>query len=296
VPQIQANSLLLEYEVFGSPGDPPVLLIMGLGMQMTRWPIPFCEQLASHGYRVIRFDNRDVGRSTWFSHVPPLDLLGLMQSLMMGRPVEVPYSLADMAADAIGLLDALQIEAAHLVGASMGGMIAQLVATHYRHRTWSLSSLMASSGNPAWSRPSPEILTRIMVRPAADPQSLLDHGIETLRVMASRSYEFNAAEARMRVQADLDRGHNPAGVTRQLAATAVTGDRRAQLQDIVAPTLVLHGADDPLFPVAAAHELAQCIAGAHLKVIPGMGHELPEHIIQPVVAAIVGNLHRAVRC
>jgi pimeloyl-ACP methyl ester carboxylesterase len=296
VPHAQTNNLLLEYEVLGSPADPPVLLIMGLGMQMTRWPVPLCEQLASHGYRVIRFDNRDVGRSTWFSHAPPLDLLGIMQSLMLGQTVRVPYTLKDMAADVIGLLDALQIEAAHLVGASMGGMIAQLLAAHYPARTWSLNSLMSTSGNPALPRPSPAVLTRIMVRPPEDPQSLLEHGIETLRVMASPGYEFNAAEARIRVLADLDRGYNPAGVTRQLAATAVTGDRRPQLQHIVAPTLVLHGEDDPLFPVEAAHELAACIAGAQLQVIPCMGHELPGHVIEPIVSAIVGNLRRAMRC
>jgi len=298
VPQIQANGLLLEYDIVGSPSDPPVLLIMGLGMQLTRWPVPMCEQLAAHGYQVIRFDNRDVGRSTWFSAAQTPELATVMQAKMTGQPVRVPYTLSDMVADVIGLLDALRIETAHIVGASMGGMIAQLVAAHYPQRIWSLTSMMSNSGNPDLPRPAPAVVARIMIRPPEDTDlvGLTEHGIETIRVMASPRYEFDVAHARKRVQEDLARGYNPNGITRQIAAITATGDRRVHLGNILAPTLVLHGEDDPLFPVAAAHELAACIKGAHLRIIPGMGHELPEHLYQPLVAAIVGNLRRGVRC
>ena len=295
MPQLQANSLQLEYETFGSPTDPPVVLIMGLGMQMTRWPVPLCERLRAHGYWVIRFDNRDVGRSSWIN-LPAPDVMSLMQAMMMGQRAQIPYTLADMAADVIGLLDALQLDTAHLVGASMGGMIAQLVAAHYPERTLSLTSVMSNSGNPAVPMAAPEVLARVTMRPPDDAPlaALIEHGVDTMRAMTSPRHEFEEADVRARVAADLERGYNPVGVNRQLAAVTVAGDRRAHLQRIVAPTLVLHGEDDPLFPVAAAYDLAAAIPHAQLQVIPGMGHELPSHLHDVVATAILGNLRRAV--
>jgi pimeloyl-ACP methyl ester carboxylesterase len=295
VPQLQANNLQLEYETFGSRTDPAVVLIMGLGMQMTRWPVPLCERLQAQGYWVIRFDNRDVGRSSWID-VPVPDVMTLMQAMMTGQRARIPYTLTDMAADVVGLLDALQIHTAHLVGASMGGMIAQLVAADYSERVLSLTSVMSNSGNPAVPMAAPEVLARITTRPRDDATmaDLIEHGVLTMRVMTSPHHEFEETQIRARVAADLERGYNPVGVNRQLAAVTLAGDRRAYLRRIVAPTLVLHGEDDPLFPVAAAYDLAATIPEAQLQVISGMGHELPTNLLEPIATAIVGNLRRAV--
>jgi len=206
----------------------------------------------------------------------------------------VPYTLEDMAADTIGLLDALHIPAAHVVGASMGGMIGQLLAADYPARVLSLASIMSSSGNPALPPPAPAAVAALISRP-------LDTGITaaaefllaTLRILASPGYEFDEALARGRVLEEMQRGYNPAGFSRQLAAVTVNGDRRPKLRCILAPTLVVHGEQDPLFPAAAARDVAESIAGAELKLIAGMGHDLPPPLYDAIVAAIVRNAQRA---
>jgi pimeloyl-ACP methyl ester carboxylesterase len=288
VPQVQANGISLEYESFGAANDPAVVLIMGLGAQLTRWTIPFCQKLAARGYRVIRFDNRDVGRSTHLRDAPVPNLGQLIGARMAGAPMDVPYTLADMAADTIGLLDALHIDKAHIVGASMGGMIAQLVAADYPERTLSLTSMMSTSGNPALPPPTPAAAAVLMTRSPdpANQEAYLSHGLSSLRTLASPGYPFDTDATRQRLLTDLDRGYNPEGYSRQIAAVGASGDRRAKLRTITAPTMILHGADDPLVPVAAGRDTAECIPNAELRILPGMGHDIPVALYDAIVDAI----------
>lgn len=288
MPQVQANGISLEYESFGAANDPGVVLIMGLGAQLTRWTIPFCEKLAARGYRVIRFDNRDVGRSAHLHDAPVPNLGHIMAARMTGAPMEMPYTLDDMAADTVGLLDALQIDKAHIVGASMGGMIAQLVAADYPERTLSLTSMMSTSGNPALPPPTPEAAAVLMTRSPdpANQEAYLNHGLSSLRTLASPGYPFDTDATRQRLLTDLDRGYNPAGYARQLAAVVASYDRRAKLRTVAAPAMILHGADDPLVPLAAGRDTAESIPNAELRVIPGMGHDIPVALYDAIVDAI----------
>lgn len=295
MPQVQANGISIEYEAFGAASAPLVLLIMGLGAQLTRWPAAFCDQLAAHGFRVVRFDNRDVGRSTHLTAAPVPDLGAVLAMRSMGLPVEVPYKLRDMAADTVALLDALQVERAHIVGASMGGMIAQIVASEFPQRVLSLTSIMSTTGNPMLPPPSPAATAVLMTR-APDPKdqaAYLAHSLNALRTLSSPGYPFDEAAVRERVLTDLGRGYNPAGYLRQITAVSVSGDRREQLKRITAPTVVLHGADDPLVPIAAGRDTAATIPNAELRVVPGMGHDLPVPLYDTIIDAIVSAARRA---
>jgi pimeloyl-ACP methyl ester carboxylesterase len=207
---------------------------------------------------------------------------------MAGAPMDVPYTLADMAADTIGLLDALHIDKAHIVGASMGGMIAQLVAADYPERTLSLTSMMSTSGNPALPPPTPAAAAVLMTRSPdpANQEAYLSHGLSSLRTLASPGYPFDTDATRQRLLTDLDRGYNPEGYSRQIAAVGASGDRRAKLRTITAPTMILHGADDPLVPVAAGRDTAECIPNAELRILPGMGHDIPVALYDAIVDAI----------
>jgi len=295
VPQVQANGITIEYEVFGSAADPVVLLIMGLGAQLTRWPVAFCEQLAARGFRVIRFDNRDVGRSTHLTSAPIPDIAHVLALCGMGMPVEVPYTLQDMAADAIGLLDALRVDKAHIVGASLGGMIAQIIAADYPQRTLSLTSIMSTTGNPALPAPTAAAAAVLFSR-APDPQdkaAYLAHALNSARTVASPGHAFNEPGVRERILTELSRGYNAAGTVRQMAAVGVSGDRTNQLKRITAPTVVVHGADDPLVNVAAGRATAAAIPNAELRIIPGMGHDLPIPLYGTLIDAIVAAAKRA---
>lgn len=295
MPQICANGISLEYESFGSDTNPVVLLIMGLGAQLTRWPVPFCEKLAARGYRVIRFDNRDIGLSTRLDGAPVPDLGMLVAARMAGLPLNVPYTLHDMAADTIGLLDALHIPQAHIVGASMGGMIAQLVAADYPQRTLSLTSIMSTTGNPALPPPTPAAAAVLMTRAPnpADREAFAAHGLNTLRTIGSPGYPFDEAAARERILNEAARSYHPAGFARQIAAVTASGDRREKNQRIKAPTMVVHGANDPLVPLAAGRDTAQSIGNAELRVIPGMGHDFPPQLYDRIVDAIDSAAQRA---
>lgn len=295
MPQVSANGIRLEYESFGPDSNPVVLLIMGLGAQLTRWPVPFCEKLAARGFRVIRFDNRDIGLSTRLEGVPVPDLRQIVAAHKTGLPVNVPYTLHDMAADTIGLLDALHIRQAHIVGASMGGMIAQLIAADYPQRVLSLTSIMSTTGNPALPPPTPAAAAVLMARAPnpADREAYLAHGLNTLRTLGSPGYPFDEAAARERILNEAARSYNPAGFGRQIAAATASGDRREKIQRIKAPTVVVHGADDPLVPLAAGRDTAQSIANAELRVIPGMGHDLPPQLYDTIVDAIESAANRA---
>lgn len=293
---VQANGITIAYDSFGSEDAEPILLISGLGVQMIRWTVPFCEILAARGYRVIRFDNRDVGLSTCFDDAPVPDITTVAGAVARGERPDVPYTLRDMADDAVGLLDALDIRQAHIVGRSMGGMIAQLVASEHPDRVLSLTSIMSGTGNPDLPPPAPEamaMLTRRAPNPLEDEAGFLDHAVAFSRVIASPGYPFDEAAHRAQALAEVKRAHSPAGSGRQIAAMASAGDRRAQLGTISVPTLVVHGAADKLIPSAGGRDTAASIPGAELLMIDGMGHDLPSPLYQTVARAIAANAGRA---
>jgi pimeloyl-ACP methyl ester carboxylesterase len=291
-----SNGVELAYDRFGNPDDPSILLIAGLGTQMIRWTPSFCEGLTGLGYHVVRFDNRDAGKSTHFGRYGTPDFAALSLALMAGEKPDVPYTLYDMAADAISLLDALEIERAHLVGRSMGGMIAQIMASTYPARTRSLVSIMSTTGNPALPPPLPDAM-ELMMRPTpdfdSDPAAFLANRLAFHRRIAGTGYPFDTETARDLIVAETRRASNRGGTARQIAAIAVTGDRRPQLAAITVPTLVIHGSDDPLFLPACGQDTAAAIPNAELMLIEGMGHDLPSALIPNLISAIDGNASRA---
>jgi len=271
----KSGAVAIEYETFGEPENEAVLLINGLGSQMTRWPDAFCALLVDKGLYPIRFDNRDVGLSTWMKD---------------GET----YTTADMAADAAAVLDAAGKPAAHIVGISMGGMIAQEFVATYPERTLSLTSIMSSTGNPDLPQPTPAAMATLTARPAnpSDPNFVAD-SVKRAKTIGSPAYPWPDGALAARARAEADRAFNPPGVARQMAAIRTSGDRRAKLAAITAPTVVLHGADDPLVPVAAGRDTAANIKGAELRIIPGMGHDLPPALYATFVETIERAVSRA---
>ncbi|HSW15211.1 MAG TPA: alpha/beta fold hydrolase [Solimonas sp.] len=293
---IRANGLQLSYETFGSAKHPALLLIMGLGGQLVMWPDSFCEALARGGYYVIRYDNRDIGLSDKLDHLgkPDIKRAGVMFTL--GLPVKAPYLIDDMAADAVGLLDALKIKTAHVVGLSMGGMIGQVLAAKHASRLRSLTLIMTSSSNPRLRQPSLRVRLRMMKRPRAlDRESLIRFGMDTWRVIGSPGHPASEEELREKVARQLDRNQHPRGFARQMLAIMASGSRVKLLPRIKTPTLVIHGADDPLVPVPAGRELAKLIPGAQLEVIPGMGHDLPRALLPKIEQLILHHAKHAER-
>ncbi|RBP04646.1 pimeloyl-ACP methyl ester carboxylesterase [Roseiarcus fermentans] len=287
----RVNRIEVAWESFGDASDEAILLISGLGTQMIRWTTPFCELLAARGYRVVRFDNRDTGGSTHFSASPAPDFAALTAALTAGRRPETPYTLGDMAADAIGLLDALGIAQAHVAGRSMGGMIAQVLAYDHRDRVLSLTSIMSSAGNPGSPQASPDVMalmTRPAPDPAVDPEGFLAARLAFARRIAGTGYRFDEGAHRALLREEARRGHDPGGAARQLAAMAAAGDRRGRLATITAPTLVIHGRCDPLIPFACGQDTAAAVPGATFMPIEGMGHDLPAELEETVAEAICG--------
>lgn len=289
MPIVSANGIELAYDSFGDESGPAILLISGLGTQMIRWMTPFCVDLANRGYRVVRFDNRDSGRSTHFTQSVPPDLGALGAALAAGQRPDVPYSLYDMAADAMGLLDVLSIAHAHVVGRSMGGMIAQVMASEYPDRVLSLTSIMSSTGNPSLPQAAPEVMAAMM-RPGPDPfsdeEGFLAHSSAVARLFAGTEHPFDEDEHRRLVREELRRGYDPTAAARQIAAMAVAGDRRSRLATITAPTLIIHGKDDPLIPPACGEDTAASVPHSELMMLDGMGHELPPRLYAMVAGAI----------
>jgi pimeloyl-ACP methyl ester carboxylesterase len=284
---IKANGITIEYETFGAKTAPPLLLVMGLGAQLTLWPVELCEALVARGFYVIRFDNRDVGLSTKFDSAGVPEVPAIIMAMMSGKPVNVPYTLHDMAADAMGLLDALGIAKAHIVGASMGGMIAQLIAADYPERTLSLTSIMSTTGNPTLPPAKPEAMAVLTNRPPSpDLPTMIDFGVAAARIVGSPGYPADEQRLRTRVKADFERSFAPTGFGRHIAAVVATGDRRAKLANVTAPTLVIHGDADPLVPVEGGRDTAANIKGAELLIIPGMGHDLPVQLVETIADAI----------
>ena len=260
------GALTICYQSFGRPSDPPLLLIMGLGAQMIVWEDDFCAALAARGFWVVRFDNRDVGRSSRISWTPPAE---------PGETIAAPYRLVDMAADAIGLMDALGIASAHLVGASMGGMIAQEMAIHWPARVRSLTSIMSTTGDPGLPPPSPEAVALFTAPPPRTPAEYVEGNVAAWRVLRGPGYPEDEERDRQRATRAVARGFDPEGARRQLLAVLASGSRKPALAGVIAPTLVIHGADDPLVPLAAGEDTAAAIPGARLVTLPRMGHALP---------------------
>jgi len=290
---VAANGITIEYESLGDPCAPPILLIMGLGMQLVAWPDAFCQGLIDRGFRVIRFDNRDSGLSSKIRVRRQPNLVAALAAAWLRLPVRTPYTLDAMAADAVGLLDALAIPRAHVVGLSMGGMIAQVVAATYPERVLTLTSIMSSSGSRRVSQPRPDAKRALLSKPRdpADPESVVDHLVGVFGVIGSPAFPTDRAALREQIVRSVRRGHYPAGLTRQLVAIIASGDRSKLLRKIVAPTLVIHGAEDPLVPVAAGRDTARHIAGAKLTVIEGMGHDLAPGLVPILVEAIAAHCH-----
>jgi pimeloyl-ACP methyl ester carboxylesterase len=273
----KANGLELCYQSFGSETDPPLLLIMGLGAQMIVWDDLFCEALAARGYWVTRFDNRDVGRSTKIDARPP-DLMKLMFGGRPAEPIAAPYLLKDMAADAIGLLNVLGARDAHIVGASMGGMIAQELAIHWPHCVKSLTSIMSTTGDPGLPPPRPEAFSFFMAPPPRTAEEYIEANVKTWRFLRNGEFPEEEARDRARAMRAAARGFEPEGGARQMVAVVASGSRKPALHSVKAPTLVLHGADDPLVPLAGGEDTARSIPGAKLVVIDRMGHTLPRAV------------------
>lgn len=293
---LNANSINLAYDSFGDEAAEVILLIAGLGTQMIRWTAPFCQDLAERGYRVIRFDNRDAGCSTHFTQHGTPDFGSLASMLMAGQRSDVPYTLSDMVSDAIGLLDALSIGQAHVVGRSMGGMIAQMLASEHPTRVLSLTSIMSSTGNPAMPPAAPDVMalmTRPAPNPALDEAGFVEHSVAFARRIAGTAHPFDEDAYRALVREEIRRAYVPGGFGRQIAAIAVTGDRRTRLATIRVPALVVHGTDDPLIPSACGEDTAASIPHAEFMLIDGMGHDLPPALHRTVTEAIDRIARRA---
>jgi len=274
--QISANGLQIEVDIQGPAAGEPLLLIMGLGMQLIGWPDELVQLLVDKGFRVIRHDNRDVGLSQGFDEfgVPNLVAAAVRQRLRL--PLRAPYQVADMAADALGVLDALGVRRAHVCGASMGGMIAQHLAARHPGRVRSLSLVMTTSGARHLPQARLAVQRALLSRPpAGDLAAYVAHTSRTLALIGSPAYPPDPQRVQQRLLASFRRAYRPAGTARQLMAVIADGDRSALLRHIVAPTWVMHGAADPLVPVAAGHDLARKIGGAEIDIVPGMGHDLP---------------------
>jgi pimeloyl-ACP methyl ester carboxylesterase len=273
---VNANGIKIEYESFGAESTPAILLIMGLGMQMIAWPDPFCQKLAAAGFRVIRFDNRDIGLSTHFDDRGVPNMIWAFLKARVGLKVRGPYDLNDMAADTVGLMDALQLREAHIVGASMGGMIAQQVAAKYPARAKSLVSIMSTSGDRRLPPATRDAQRALFARPANphDQNSIVEHSMKIWGVIGSPGFPSDPAELRARTQRSIARSYHPQGVARQLVGILASGDRSSDLKTIRVPTLVIHGDCDPLVRPACGEDTARKIPGARLRIIKGMGHDM----------------------
>jgi pimeloyl-ACP methyl ester carboxylesterase len=290
MPRLKANGLNLEYETFGSSSDPAILLIMGFSAQMIMWPEALCKGLADRGYQVIRFDNRDIGLSDKLDHLGEVNVMEAFMKAASGQSVASPYTLDDFAADSVGVLDALGIDAAHIVGASMGGMIAQLLAIHYPQRTRSLTSLMSTTGRPDLPPASPEAMAALTQPAPVERDARIAHTMKVWRTIGSKE-PFAADDEELRETAIriVDRApYHPPGIARQLVGILDSPPRHEMLGKVKKPAQVIHGADDPLINVAAGRDTAASIPGARLKIIEGMGHDFTSKLV-PVYLQEIGS-------
>jgi pimeloyl-ACP methyl ester carboxylesterase len=285
----RAGDVELAYETFGDPEDPAVLLVMGLGTQMLGWHEDFCEQIAARGFHVVRYDNRDVGRSTVLRDLPAPTVAQLLRRSKKAAG----YTLDHLADDGAALLDALGIERAHVVGASMGGMIAQTIAIRHPRRVMSLVSIMSNTGARLTGQPWPKTYPVLLSRSPADRDEYVEHTVRLFGLIGSPGFERDEEDLRRRAGRSFDRGRNPAGVARQLAAIIASGNRTKELRQIRVPTLVIHGTADRLVSPSGGRATARAIPGARLELIEGMGHDLPRAVWPRLVDGIAETAARA---
>ena len=289
MPKANANSIEIEYDTFGDPSSKPLLLVMGLGAQMIAWLEELCMMFVDKGFYVIRFDNRDIGLSTKFEEAGVPNIMKEFMARQQGKTISPPYTVEDMADDAVGLLDALNIEKAHICGASMGGMIVQIIALRHPTRVLSLTSIMSTTGNPNLPQAKPEAM-QLLLKPApTDREAYIEESVNLRRYLYGSGFPYNEDKEREFAAILYDRSFYPQGIARQLFAILAADNRAPKLGSIKVPTLVIHGGDDPLVPVEGGKETAATIPGAELLIIEGMGHSLPPEIWPQIVEAIAKN-------
>jgi pimeloyl-ACP methyl ester carboxylesterase len=293
MPNVTANGIQIEYDTFGDSSSSALLLVAGNGAQIYFWDAEFCELLVKKGYFVIRFDNRDAGLSTKFDEAGIPDFMAAVKAAMAGKPVESAYTLDDMADDAVDLLNALGIEKAHICGASIGGMIAQVIAYRHPKHVLSLTSIMSTTGNPDLPQAKPETIAAVLAPAPAERKAFVEHNMNVWRKIWSPGFPFEEKRARTFIEKSYDRSYYPQGAVRQNIALLANGDRRPSLSTIAVPTLVIHGADDPLIPVEGGKDTARVIPGARLFIIDGMGHDMPKGVWVEIVDAISENAVQA---
>lgn len=292
MPRVDANGIELEYDTFGRRSARPLVLVMGLGAQMILWDEEFCETLAARDFFVVRFDNRDVGLSTKFDHAGMPDVFRAVQKAATNQPVDAPYTLGDMADDTVYLMAALDIERAHVVGASMGGMIAQTLAIRHPERLLTMTSIMSTTGNPEVPPATPEALRVLLTPVPSEREAYLERSLRTWRVIGSPGFPFDEERVLARAARSFDRAFHPAGVARQLVAIIASGNRKRALRSVTTPTLVIHGDADPLARVEGGRDTADAVPGAELLIIEGMGHDLPRGAWVRIIDAIDAHASR----
>jgi pimeloyl-ACP methyl ester carboxylesterase len=296
MPRATANGIQIEYETFGKSSARPLLLIIGLGGQMIQWDEDLCKDLAGRGHYVIRYDNRDTGRSTKFEAAGVPNLMEIFGKIMQGEKIKAPYTLDDMADDGAGLLDGLGILQAHICGMSMGGMIAQTIAIRHPARVLSLTSIYSNTGNPRLRQPKPEIMSLLIAPPPVERKANIEHMLGLFKAIAGPAFPVDEAWTRRILAETYDHCFCPQGVVRQLVAILAHGNRGPALSSVKAPTLVIHGTADPLVPVEGGKDTANAIPGAELMLIEGMGHDLPHGGAWPrIVEAITAHTLNASR-
>ena len=289
MPRAQVNEIIIEYDTFGRNDADPLLLVMGLGAQLVFWEEEFCESLANKGFYVIRFDNRDCGLSTKFDKADVPSLKTLMSNDHSNEAVALPYTMDDLADDSIGLLDALGIQSAHLVGASMGGMIVQTVGWRHRERVRSITSIMSTTGDPSLPPPSPEALSVLFPPPVSGKDEYVENALKSWEVVRGSGYVQDIDRIRKRSERSWDRCYAPEGVERQMAAILGQGSRKAKLSELSVPFLVIHGTDDPLLSQECGQDTADTVSGAEIILIDGMGHDMPRET-WPIIINGIANL------
>jgi pimeloyl-ACP methyl ester carboxylesterase len=290
MPRAHGSGVELEYETVGDPAGRPLLLVQGLGAQLTSVEDGLCQELASRGFLIIRYDNRDAGLSTWFDDAPPVNLAAIWS----GDHASLAYTLEDMADDAVAVLDAVGVEAAHVVGISLGGMIAQLLATRHPARVRSLASIMSTTGNRAVGQPTGEAASVLVASMPGEREEFIEQAVANTRaISAGTVYPFDEEAVRCGAARGYDRAYHPKGTGRQFAAILAAGDRTAALGQIRVPTLVVHGEEDRIIGVSGGEATAAAIPGARLLRVPGLGHELPPGFWPTLTDALVENADRA---
>jgi pimeloyl-ACP methyl ester carboxylesterase len=294
MPSVAGNGIQIEYETFGNSSGQPLLLIIGLGVQMIHWDTDLCKDLAARGHYVIIFDNRDVGLSTKFGETDMPNIPEIFGKLLRGEKVNPPYTLDDMADDSVALLDALNIPKAHVCGMSMGGMIAQTIAIRHPERVSSLISIYSTTGNPQVPQPKPEIIGILITSPPAERQAFIEHMLVVFRTISGPGFPPNEAWTRKIIGESYDRSFYPEGMVRQFVAILTQRNRVPALSSIKVPTLVIHGTSDPLVSVEGGKDTARAIPGAELMLIEGMGHDLPHGGAWPrIIEAIAKHTQKA---